>query len=304
MSTPAILAIALLLDALLGDPPWLWQHLRHPTAIFGDALSWADNKFNTGGLRRLKGTAVIVVSICAVALIGTIIQALPLAILDILIVAVLLAQRSLADHVGAVATALAGSVSEGRRAVARIVGRDTNEMDQPAIARAAIESAAENLSDGVVAPALFYLVFGLPGILVYKAVNTADSMIGYRNERYEQFGWAAARLDDLLNWIPARMTAAIIALIAGHWSDWWGIASDASLHRSPNAGWPEAAMARALDVALAGPRSYDGKLRDFSFVYPDGNHSPGPDAIRGSVVWLWRVWGVFLALALVLAWIA
>ena len=108
----------------------------------------------------------------------------------------------------------------------------------------------------MVAPVFYYLIFGLPGILVYKAVNTADSMIGYKNERYEQFGWAAARLDDLLNWIPARITSFIIAAIAGLWTDWREIASDASMHRSPNAGWPEAAMARALDVALAGPRSY------------------------------------------------
>ena len=144
-----------------------------------------------------------------------------------------------------------------------IVGRDTAAMQPPDVARAAIESGAENLSDGVIAPAFWFLVAGLPGLFLYKLVNTADSMIGYRNARYERFGWAAARLDDVLNVIPARLTAGLIALTHGL-RGWKAIAADARLHRSPNAGWPEAAMARALGVALSGPRSYDGGDAVFS----------------------------------------
>jgi adenosylcobinamide-phosphate synthase len=160
--------------------------------------------------------------------------------------------------------------------VARIVGRDTRALDAGAgIARAAIESAAENLSDGVVAPALFFLIFGLPGLMVYKVVNTADSMIGHRTPRHEQFGWAAARFDDLLNWVPARVTAALIAVTHGRF-DPAPILRDGPLHRSPNAGWPEAAMAVVLDVALSGPRSYHGVTTDFPWVWPEGRREPRP----------------------------
>ena len=174
-------------------------------------------------------------------------------------------------------------------------------MDGPAIARSAIESAAENLSDGVVAPAFWYLVLGLPGLLLYKITNTADSMIGYRTPRHEAFGWAAARLDDVLNWIPARLTALLIALPHGVLRDWPAIARDARRHRSPNAGWPEAAMARALDIALAGPRSYDGRLTDFPWVHPEGNRNPGPERIDAAVAVLWRAWRLIFAGVIVLA---
>ncbi|MGV6847886.1 MAG: cobalamin biosynthesis protein CobD/CbiB, partial [Marinibacterium sp.] len=184
-----------------------------------------------------------------------------------------------------------------RRAVAQIVSRDTGEMDPPAIARSAIESAAENLSDGVVAPAFWFLIAGLPGILIYKMVNTADSMIGYRTPRYADFGWAAARTDDLLNLIPARLTAILIALTHGVF-DWRAIARDAGRHRSPNAGWPEAALARALNIALAGPRSYDGQIRELAWVNPEGQRDIGPDAVDGAIAGLWRAWALMLALVL------
>ena len=169
------------------------------------------------------------------------------------------------------------------------------------MARSAIESAAENLSDGVIAPAFWFLVAGLPGLLVYKAVNTADSMIGYRNEKYRAFGWAAARLDDALNLFPARLTFVMIVALTGQWSRWGEMVGDARRHISPNAGWPEAAMARALDIALAGPRSYDGQLRDLAWV--NGNARQNIDAaevFRASNI-LWQVWG--LALGLVSVWV-
>ena len=184
--------------------------------------------------------------------------------------------------------------------VARIVSRDCRDMTQSQVARSAIESAAENQNDGVIAPALWFLVGGLPGLLLYKVVNTADSMIGYRNARYEQFGWAAARLDDLLNLIPARLTGLAIAALSGQLRAWPAIANDARRHRSPNAGWPEAAMARALNVALAGPRSYDGQMRDLSWVNGDARRKIGPDDIDAAVAMLWRDWGATLSATLTL----
>ena len=300
--TAIFLACAMLLDAILGEPRWLWSRVPHPAVLIGDAIGWADKTFNKGAFRRLKGAILVTTMIAAACLIGLIVDALPFTpLLEIALVAVLLAHRSLVAHVTQVAQALAGTLGEGRRAVARIVGRDTGEMDEPAVARAAIESAAENLSDGVVAPAVFYLVFGLPGILAYKAINTADSMIGYRTERHSDFGWAAARADDVLNWVPARLTAIMIAALAGEMGQWRAIAADARLHRSPNAGWPEAAMARALNVALSGPRSYEGAMRDFPYVHSEGRKDTGPVDIRAAVGWLWRVWWAALALVLVMA---
>ena len=182
-----------------------------------------------------------------------------------------------------------------------IVGRDTAAMDEAAVSRAAIESAAENFSDGVIAPAFWFLIGGLPGLMLYKITNTADSMIGHRTERYEAFGWAAARFDDLLNLVPARMTAALIAAVHGCWTAGPLIVRDAGLHRSPNAGWPEAAMAVVLNLSLSGPRSYGGVMTAFPFVYPEGHRNAGPGDIDASVAVLWRSWLGFLGGVAVLA---
>ena len=173
-------------------------------------------------------------------------------------------------------------------------------MDGPAVARAAIESGAENLSDGVIAPAFWFLIGGLPAMLAYKAINTADSMIGYRTPRHAEFGWAAARFDDVLNLIPARLTALLLCIGARHWPDWRALAHDARTHRSPNAGWPEAAMARALGIALSGPRSYHGQMRNFPWVNATGKRDAGPAQIGQAVRLLWRAWGLMvLATALI-----
>ncbi|MEM6586719.1 MAG: adenosylcobinamide-phosphate synthase CbiB, partial [Pseudomonadota bacterium] len=220
--------------------------------------------------------------------------------LSVILAAILLAQRSLSEHVRDVSRALRISLGDGRRAVAMIVGRDTAGMQEAGVARSAIESAAENLSDGVVAPAFWFLVAGLPGMLVYKVVNTADSMVGYRTPRYEAFGWAAARLDDLLNWVPARLTAAMILLAAWRFDLWPVVKRDAPLHRSPNAGWPEAAMAGVLGISLSGPRSYHGELRDFPFVFPEGRKTIAASDIEACVSMLWRAWGVLLVAVLLL----
>lgn len=292
---------AMALDAVMGEPRWLWSRVPHPAVLMGRLIGWADMRFNTGP-RWHNGVLVVMGLVAGAALLGVVIEALPLGWLWSLVGgAILLAQKSLVQHVQAVADGLRYGVGEGRRAVAMIVGRDTREMDEPAVARAAIESAAENFSDGVIAPAFWYLVGGLPGILVYKIVNTADSMIGYRTPRHEEFGWAAARLDDVLNWVPARITAALIAL-----AFWSGravdvVRQDAGLHRSPNAGWPEAAMAGVLDVALSGPRSYHGQSRDFPWVNGSGERQIGVAEIERAISVLWRVWAVVAACTLVLA---
>lgn len=295
------LLLAMLLDALLGEPKAIWDRIPHPAVLMGRMIGWADQRFNSGSMRRAKGSLVLIALVLGAYVLGHLIAMVPdHGALEVILAAILLAQKSLVDHVRAVADALRRSLPEGRKAVSMIVGRDTANMDEAAVSRAAIESAAENLSDGVIAPAFWFMVGGLPLMLVYKITNTADSMIGHRTPRHEQFGWASARFDDLLNLIPARLTALMIALAHG-WTDPKPILRDAPLHRSPNAGWPEAAMAVVLDVALSGPRSYHGQMREFPWVHPAGNRAPGADHIDRACSALWRTWGLMLVLAALLA---
>ena len=302
MTNAVLLAAAMLLDAALGEPRWLWARIPHPAVLMGHAVAWLDRHLNRGKDRKFLGFVAIAVLSGGAYVLGLAVEALPLSYVpELLLAAVLLAQRSLADHVGAVAGGLRLSPPAARDAVARIVGRDTRELDDAAIARAAIESAAENFSDGVVAPALWFLIFGLPGLLIYKAVNTADSMIGYLSPRYRDFGWAAARLDDVLNWVPARISALLIAVAHLRFDALPIIRRDAPLHRSPNAGWPEAAMAVCLDVALAGPRSYDGQPKEFPWVYPEGRRTIGAEDVDAAQRALWRSWAVAFALVVILA---
>ncbi|WP_300058824.1 adenosylcobinamide-phosphate synthase CbiB [uncultured Roseobacter sp.] len=298
MSAAALLICALLLDALLGEPRWLWDRAPHPAVLMGRLVAALDRRVNAGTHRRAKG-ALCALLLCLTGVVsGWLLQHLgPFA--EILIAAILLAHRSLTEHVAQVARGLRRSLPEGRRAVALIVSRDTAAMDQSQISRSAVESAAENLSDGVIAPAVWFLVAGLPGLITYKLINTADSMIGYRTPRHEAFGWAAARLDDVLNLIPARLTALLIAVPAGV-ADARGIRADAAKHRSPNAGWPEAAMSRALGIALAGPRAYDGERRDYPFVNPTGRKLLTPVDIDASIAMLWRAWALFVAFCTVI----
>ncbi|WP_226782097.1 adenosylcobinamide-phosphate synthase CbiB [Oceaniglobus trochenteri] len=297
-----ILPVALLLDAIFGEPDWLWSRLPHPAVLMGRAVGLCDRHLNRGEARRARGILALALLIALALAVAALLAALPLGPLpEMLAAAILLAQRSLVDHVGAVARALRHSPAEARRAVALIVSRDTSSMDGPAITRSAIESASENLSDGVIAPAFWFALAGLPGLLVYKIVNTADSMIGYRTPRHEAFGWAAARCDDLLNLAPARLTALLIAATSGQLHRLGEIRRDAARHKSPNAGWPEAAMARALGIALAGPRSYDGRMQPFPFVNPEGNRSPGAADIDAAIGLMWRAWAAFLILATVVA---
>jgi adenosylcobinamide-phosphate synthase len=296
-----ILVAALLLDAAFGEPRLIWDSLPHPAVLMGRLVAFCDKRFNRGQDLRLRGSFVTLGLMVVGLTAGWLIHALPdHGVIEALAVAILIAQRSLVDHVRAVASALRQSVEHGRKTVAMIVGRDTARMTAPDIARAAIESAAENLSDGVVAPVFWYIVAGLPGIVAYKLINTADSMIGHLTPRYREFGWAAARLDDVLNLIPARLTALLIALIHG-WVDPAPILRDAPKHRSPNAGWPESALAPVLNVTLSGPRSYGGVRKDYPWVWPEGRRAPGPDDIDAAADALWRVWAALLAFAVLIA---
>jgi len=304
MSATATLLLALLLDGALGDPSYLWQRIPHPAALMGRMVARAERALNRGGKRRAKGILAIVLLVATAVALGLGIRALPGGgALALGLCAVLLAQNSLARHVMAVARGLEYGLPEGRRAVAMIVGRDVTGLDENGVVRGAVESVAENFSDGVVAPAFWFLLLGLPGILAYKMINTADSMIGYRNARFARFGWAAARLDDLVNWIPARISGALICLSHGSIRAARVMLRDAPLHRSPNAGWPEAATAALVGIAISGPRVYDGVTTDQPYVNAEGRHILVAADIKRAVRVIWRAWAVGVVV-LTLAWLA
>lgn len=270
-----ILIIALMLDGLLPAVPGPFRYLPHPVRVLGGAIGFLDRKLNRpnrGETSRMVRGALAAAVIVALAggfgwLIAWAAAALPFGwIWELILVVSLLAQRSLFDHARAVLKPLqAGDLGGARAAVAHLVGRDPASLDRHGVARATVESLAENYSDGVLAPAFWYLILGLPGLCAYKAINTLDSMIGYRTPRHASFGMVSARLDDLANWIPARIAAGVIVLAAIFTPSARPFVAlrtalrDAPQHRSPNAGWPEAAFAGALGLALAGPRRYDGK---------------------------------------------
>lgn len=254
------LALALLLDRFVVDPEWLWRRLPHPVVGIGAIITWWERTLRPRHADALLSGAGLLAALVAVSgTIGLVPQLVGGAAgwaLETAAITVMLAQRSLAQHVRAVASGLRWNLEDGRRAVGMIVGRDTAALDEAGVARAAVESLAENFCDGVVAPIYWYALLGLPGLLIYKAVNTADSMIGHRTPRYVAFGRPAARLDDVMNFLPARLTAGLVAAAAGRFAVWEDAERDARHHRSPNAGWPEAAMAAALGLSLGGPRTY------------------------------------------------
>ena len=294
-----LLVLAMIADALIGDPKWIWSRLSHPVVMIGAVIAKGDKWLNRARARKMKGLFFLIALIAFAATLGRSLSELS-ELSEFLCLAILLAQKSLTDHVSTVAESLLISVEEGRDAVARIVGRDTDNMNESEVARSAIESAAENFSDGVIAPIFWFLVAGLPGILIYKCVNTADSMIGYRTEEYRDFGWASARFDDLLNWLPARLTALLLAVTSCVLHLGKSIRKDAKLHRSPNAGWPETAMGYGLGLALAGPRSYEGQMQDFAWVNQGGSEPKILD-IKRAVRMLWSAWLIVLVLALSIA---
>ena len=316
-----VLLLALLIDRSIGDPDWIWRKVPHPVAAFGAGIKWFETRFNRKSMssRRRKwfGIIAILVLLLVTFIIGLIIHALLLQlgfagiIIEALVASIFIAQKSLVDHVGKVEQAFKqGSLVEARSAVSLIVGRETKNLDESAVCRAAIESLAENSSDGVVAPVFWYLILGLPGLFCYKLVNTADSMIGYKNERFKDFGWASARLDDVVNFIPARLTAFIVILTSGLFINRNAatkalevVKKDARHHHSPNAGFPECAFAGALDVKLLGPRIYSGKAVDEPFQNGSGKMA-GPNDIDRAIRLFKRSMDVLFFIILVLFLIA
>lgn len=282
------MALALAIDAAIGWPAALFARFSHPVVAIGAVISALDRRINReddGALRRrLAGVVALLVVAGGAAGLGALAAwGLPSGFAGMALTGLIawpfIAARSLDDHVRAVAVPLAaGDLAEARAKVAMIVGRDPTLLDDAGVARAAIESLAENTSDGVVAPLFWGALFGLPGLVGYKAINTLDSMIGHRSARHLHFGWASARMDDLVNLVPARLTGLLFALVAGRpRAGMAAMLRDAPRHRSPNAGWPEAAMADALGVRLSGPRRYQGRIAEEPFV---NALAPDPDGAR------------------------
>ena len=276
-----VVLVALLIDAATGDPVWLYRRVPHPVVVLGKLVELAERILYAPSPRWLcvlSGAAAVMAAVSAsVAAAWSIDRFLVERwtygwVLEAVIASTLLAFRSLHDHASAVAGGLEQSLAEGRDAVRHMVGRDTASLDESGVVRGALESVAENFSDAVVAPLFWYVVAGLPGLFAYKAVNTLDSMIGHRTERYRYFGTAAARLDDLVNFLPARLAglyfvASACLLPGANGSHAWRVMiRDARKHRSPNAGWQEAAVAGALEIAIAGPRRYPHETVDDAWM--------------------------------------
>ncbi|RWQ39471.1 MAG: cobalamin biosynthesis protein CobD [Mesorhizobium sp.] len=288
--------LSLVVEFAVGYPAWLFGAIGHPVTWFGSLISFLDRRLNrdtdSDALRRRRGVHALLIIVMVPAAIAfaveTMLSGIPAGlILTAILATSLLSQKSLAEHVEAVADGLDnGGLDIGRVAVSRIVGRDPEKLDRSGVCRAAIESLAENFSDGVVAPVFWIGVGGLAGGVAYKAANTADSMIGHRTPRHEAFGRAAARFDDLINLPASRLTALLIVAAsffvkgADAGNAWRTVQRDAKKHRSPNAGWPEAAMAGALGLALAGPRSYDGVMVDDAFMGEGGRRDAESIDIR------------------------
>ena len=314
--TVTLTLAALLIEAVVGYPDRLVRSIGHPVTWIGRLIRALERNCNsdtaTPARRRALGLITVLLIVSIVAVVALAIERglllLPFGLIGVGVLAsALIAQRSLHEHVARVADALDKTgVTGGREAVSHIVGRDVAVLDVAGIARAAIESLAENFSDGVVAPVFWMLIAGLPGAAVYKAVNTADSMIGHRTPRYQAFGWAAARLDDLLNLPASRLSAFLIIAAAtvtpraSASGAWRAVRRDAGRHRSPNAGYPEAAMAGALGLALAGPRSYGGVRVDDALM-GDGRRAADAGDIRAALGLYRRADGLLIALVGVLA---
>ncbi|WP_434778295.1 adenosylcobinamide-phosphate synthase CbiB [Neisseria sp. Ec49-e6-T10] len=263
------LAIGFLLDKLLGDP----AYLPHPIVGFGKMISFGEKRLNKGRHRMAKGaflTVGLIMFVYIVSLSFLIVlyqrNHYLAMVLSVILVFFCLAGTTLAQEVRQVFEATDRSLEEGRIQVARIVGRDTSQLNEQQIRTAALETLAENLSDGVIAPLFWFLVLGLPGMLAYKMINTLDSMIGYKNERYKEFGCFAARIDDIANYIPARLTALLMLAVSNKFSKYSFLRQYGTQHASPNSGYPEAALAGILDCRFGGPNVYFGQLIDKPYI--------------------------------------
>jgi len=294
---PAELALlAMLIELCIGYPQWLTRAIGHPVTWMGGLIARSDRFLNRDTApspqRRLLGALSLVIMLGLVGAAAFVVQSqllrLPYGLLAVAVLAsTMIAQRSLYRYVANVASALGKSgLDAARQAVSHIVGRDTAGLDRAGVVRAAIESLAENFSDGVIAPIFWLAVAGLPGIALYKAINTADSMIGHRTPRHADFGWAAAKLDDLVNLPASRLTALLLIAASALRKDtsargaWRAVRRDAARHRSPNAGYPEAAMAGALDLSLAGPRVYGGIRVEDAFMGEGRRDADAKDIVR------------------------
>lgn len=291
----ALMVAAWAVELILGWPDPLFRRLRHPVVWIGALIRTMEVRLNRPGLTfaaryALGGVAVLIVTIAAGGIAVLVTRALPdngfgFAV-EALVGSAFIASRSLHAHVIAVAKPLrAGDLARARTAVSMLVGRDPTSMQRPGVARAALESLAENTSDGVVAPIFWGVLFGLPGLVAYKAINTLDSMLGHRNKRFEAYGGIAARLDDVANWVPARLTGMLLVVSAGRSAAWRVMIRDGRRHRSPNAGWPEAALAGALGVRLSGPRVYDNQLRHEPWLNPGARDPSAQDLWRGLAIY-------------------
>jgi adenosylcobinamide-phosphate synthase len=327
MSDPSgrvlILIIAFGIEAVLAYPAPVFRAIGHPVSWIGALIATLDSTLNrpdtSFAMRRAAGVATVLLLLAGSLGAGVVLETVATAfphfgfVIAILVVATLLAAGNLDQHVREVAAAIRSEgLSGGRRSIAKIVGRDPDALDEAAICRAAIESLAENASDGVTAPALWFLVGGLPGVIAYKAINTADSMIGHMSEHHRAFGWTAARLDDLVNLPASRLTGLIFvaaaAMVPGASapSAWRAYRRDARLHRSPNAGSPEAAMAGALGLRLAGPRIYGGVLVDDRWMGDGRAEATAQDVDRALMIYRVAFAGalsIVAALGLLVAWL-
>jgi adenosylcobinamide-phosphate synthase len=327
MSDPSgrvlILIIAFGIEAMLAYPAAVFRAIGHPVSWIGALIAALDSALNrpdtSFAARRAAGVATVLLLLAGSLAVGALLEMVARDLpylgfaVAILVVATLIAVGNLDQHVRAVSAALrADGLAGGRRSIAKIVGRDPDALDEAAVCRAAIESLAENASDGVTAPALWFLLGGLPGIIAYKAINTADSMIGHMSERHRAFGWAAARLDDVVNLPASRLTGllfvAAAAMVPGASapSAWRAYRRDARRHRSPNAGWPEAAMAGALGLRLAGPRVYGGVLVDDHWMGDGRAEATAQDIDRALMIYRTAFGSALLlvaALGLLVVWI-
>ena len=305
MADPWFVLGSAMFEAVIGYPAALHRRIPHPVTWIGAGLAGLEQHWNkpdvSPAIRKSLGILTLILIAGAVGAAGFIIEyAVPRNAWGVVVVALVatfgLAQRSLYDHVSVVRRALdAGDIETARGAVAAIVGRDVAGLDESGISAAALESLAESFNDGVVAPIFWLLIGGLPGLFIYKAVNTADSMIGHKEPRWKDFGWAAARTDDVMNWVSARIAGFLIVVAA--WGGLKTMLADARKHASPNAGWPEAAMAGALNVKLGGPTSYDGVLHARP-TFGDGD-APTPDHLRrGLRIYLTACVAMYAALLL------
>lgn len=306
----AFILLAWAIELAVGWPTWLFKSIRHPVVWLGHLITLLDTALNRSawrwGLRYSAGAVATLVTVASATGAAVVISRLcpPTwwgIFAEAIIASSLIASRSLHEHVSAVAEPLtAGDLEAARQAVSMIVGRDHKQLDSAAIARASLESLAENASDGVIAPVFWGAIFGLPGITAYKAINTLDSMIGHRTERHEAFGGFAAQLDDLVNLIPARLTGFLFVTASFSAQAFKTMLRDANRHRSPNAGWPEAAMAGGLNIRLSGPRQYGNDVSREPWLN-EGARDPGAQDVTAGLKLYWRALAIAAAILALIA---